>query len=169
MEFTLNKSQRLVTNAALKDESRPVLTCVHIRKGIIEAANGFIAVQKDINYDGEEELLLKGKELTKCKDREEGVVFSKGEGTEIKAIGKDITILKAQIGTFPQIDKLYPTLTSRQVLKRLGGKSFQIALSRNQLLNLLKCLDEDLNGKENPVEIRTENAKGLIMPMMVRW
>ena len=175
MEFTLNKSQRLVTNAAAKDESRPVLTCVHIRKGIIEAGNGFILVQKQIDYDGDEELFLKGKDIAKCKDLDGNVSFST-EGGDVRAVGRETIILKAQSGVFPDTDKLYPKIISDEVIRRLSGQEpFRIALSRTQLLNLLNSLNEKIvkfyfYGQEKPVEFEvTNSAKGLIMPMNVQW
>jgi len=58
-----------------------------IRKGIIEAGNGYIAVQKPIEYDGDEEILLKSKELAKCKGA--SVAFSKADGNpEVRAKGQ---------------------------------------------------------------------------------
>jgi len=51
MEFKLNKTQRLLTNAASKDESRLSLHCLHITKGKIQAANGFILMERNLDYD----------------------------------------------------------------------------------------------------------------------
>ena len=175
MEFTLNKSQRLVTNAAAKEEDRPVLTCVHIRKGIIEAGNGYIAVQKPIEYDGDEEILLKSKELAKCKGA--SVAFSKVEGSsEVRAKGQETIILEAQSGEFPNIDKLYQIATPTAVLNRLAGRkeAFKIALSRSKLISLLNSFDDDIvrfyfYGRESPVKLETEDAKGIMMPMSVNW
>ena len=175
MEFTLNKSQRLVTNAAAKDESRPVLTCVHIRKGIIEAANGYTLVQKHIDYDGNEELLIKAKELAKCKDKEGKVTFSKGEGNEIRAVGQETIILEAQSGKFPNAASLYPKTVGDEVLERLRGKGpFKVALSAMELLNVLRSTDEHIlklyfYGGSKPVEFRIGDIRGMIMPMQVNW
>jgi len=175
MKFTLNKSQRLVTNAAAKEESRPVLACVHIRKGTIEAGNGYLLVQKQIDYDGDEELFLKAKEIAKCKDINGKVEFSV-EGQDVKAVGRETVILKAKSGVFPDTDSLYPKIVSDEVIRRLSGqKPFRIALSRTQLLNLLNSLSGEIirfyfYGGKQAIEFEvTDSAKGLIMPLDVQW
>ena len=182
MEFTLNKSQRLVTNAAAKDESRPVLTCVHIRKRFIEAANGWILVQKKVDYAGDEQLLLKAKEVARCRDDCGGVTFTT-DGKEVRAIGLDKSILGAQEGAFPDADKLYPyPMNAEETIDRLSGKGqkevFRIALSRERLLEVLKCFAKDESdvirfhfyGTKSPVAFEvTGSAKGMIMPMQVNW
>jgi len=179
MEFTLNKSQRLVTNAVAKEESRPVLTCVHIRKGIIEAANGWILVQKRIDYHGDETILLKADEVARCRDYCGAVTFETKEN-QVTATGKEKMILEAQEGTFPDTDKLYPyPINTEETIDRLAGREqkevFRIGLSREVLLAVLKCLEQDdvirfhFYGEKSPVEfeVRNHSTKGLIMPMVI--
>lgn len=170
IDFKLNKLQRLVTNSTERDDARPVLACVHIRKGIIEVANGFVLVQKAIEYDGNE-LLLKAKDIEKLKDSStlEGVIFTKTEADRgLRVLGQIETILELQQGNFPQTDKLYP----------ITEPVFKIALAREQLLTVLKSLDKTENiirftfyGKSDPVkfDIQETGTKGLIMPMYVDW
>lgn len=174
MEFQLNRSERLVANAVSKDNTRPVLTCVHIRKGIIEAADGLIAVQRELSYEGEE-LLLRGKELSKCKG--DVLTLTKDKGG-VRVQGKETITLYPVSGTFPNIDKLYPeTADEDRIMERLTGEKlapFQIAFSRESLLKLLKSVDEDVvrfsfYGQQRPVKVETLGAKGLIMPMSVDW
>lgn len=180
MEFQLNRSERLVANAVSTDKTRPVLTCVHIRKGIIEAADGWIAVQRKISYQGKGKLLLRGKELSKCK----GEVLTITKGGDAVAIQQIVGHAKETIslypvsGTFPNIDKLYPeTADEDRIMERLTGEKlapFQIVLSREKLIRLLKSVDEDVvrfsfYGKQRPVKVETFSAKGLIMPMPVQW
>lgn len=180
MEFTLNKSQRMVANAAAKEDSRPVLTCVHIRKGIIEAANGFMAVQSKIDYDGDEKLLLKAKDVARLKGK---LLTFQTEGTgmvdspvtgEVRVTGSNLpVILQAQPGEYPDLEKLHPQSIQSEVLRRLSNRQpFKIALSREQLLNVLLSNDVDTIkfsfwGGLQPVEFETENSKGMIMPIHI--
>ena len=136
MEVNLSKKQRLVTNAAAKVEGRPALCCVHIRRGIIEACDGFMLAQRAINYSGEEELLLDATQIAKHKDSKSlgGVVYSTQEDSdEVKALGEEEYIAQKQAGIFPLVDVVYPT----------GEPILQIGLSKNNLLRLLKCLDKN--------------------------
>ena len=97
MEIKLTKDQRAVANAAAKETTRPVLHCVHIKKGLIEATDGFILVQKKIDYDGEEEVLLDIDEFKRLKDNKPlgGVILtSSTEENKVKALGQDNFILK---------------------------------------------------------------------------
>lgn len=173
METMLNKSQRLVVNAAEKETARPILHCVHIRKGVVEAANGFVLVQKVIEYDGDDKLLLDRDDVAKLKGQKELPVTITTEGDTVKASGDSELILKARTGQFPDTDKLYPT----------ENPVFKIALSREQLLNVLKTLDkhEDIIRLyfyriDGPVKFEVSStslgeivAKGMIMPMLVAW
>ena len=165
MEVNLSKKQRLVTNAAAKERRRPALCCVHIRKGIIEACDGFILAQRAINYSGEEELLLDATQIAKHKDSKSlgGVVYSTQEDSdEVKGLGEEKYITQKQAGTFPLVDVFYPT----------GEPILQIGLSRNNLLKLLKCLDKNeesirftFYSKTFPVKFEVgDKIKGIIMP-----
>ncbi len=166
MEFKLNKTQRLLTNAASKDESRLSLHCLHITKGKIQAANGFILMERNLDYDNEN-VLLNISDIAKHKDAKglEGVVYTK-DGDNIKAIGQDINIISPVVGTFPETGRLYPT----------SEPVFQIGLSRNHLLDMLKCLDKGENlikftfyGKESPAKLEVgDDVLGLIMPMSIK-
>ena len=164
MEFKLSKAQRLLTNAADKESIRPSLHCLHITKGKIQAANGFILMERNLDYDGEN-VLLDISDIAKHKDSKglDGVVYTK-DGDNIKAIGQDINIISPTVGTFPQTDKLYPT----------EEPVFKIALSRNELMNMLKCLDKDEDtikftfyGRHCPAKIEVgDDIKGLLMPKL---
>ena len=166
MEFKLNKTQRLLVNAASRDNSRPVLHCLHVTKGKLQAADGFILMERNLDYD-DENVLLDVSDIAKHKDAKglEGVIYT-GDGDNIKTIGQDVNIISPIVGTFPDTDKLYPT----------SEPVFQIALSRKHLLDILKCLDKDENlikftfyGKESPAKIEVgDDVKGLIMPMSIK-
>ena len=166
-EFKLTKTDRLIANAASKEMSRPVLHCVHLKKGAIEAANGFIIMERKVDYDGED-LLLDIADIAKHKDAKGlgGVVYT-SDGDNIKAIGQDINIISKAEGTFPNTEVLYPT----------QEHVFRIGLGRSELLNMLKCLDKDeeairftFYGPLSPAMVEQgEDVKGLIMPMDVQW
>ena len=170
VEFALTKTQRLTANAAAKDAARDVLTCVHIKRGKIEATDGYMFVQKAIDYDGEE-FLLSAKEVAKHKDNLKfpgKVIYSK-EGNGVRASGQNIYALQARPGVFPNCELVMPT----------GTAVFRTTLSRNLLLKLLKSLsaeEEDMikfyfYGAVGPVKFTTDDAKtvGLIMPMQAEW
>lgn len=170
MEFKLNKTHRLIANAAVKEESRPVLHCVHIREGIIEAANGFILMQRKLDYTGDS-MLLDIKDIAKHKDIEAlgGVVYT-DKDEQIQAFGQETTLIRQVQGDFPKTEYLHPEGIKKPV--------FQIALGRSQLLNMLKCLDKNeeiikfsFYGKESPAKIEASNGDvtGLIMPMHTGW
>jgi len=168
MEFKLDKTDRLIINAAAKDADSQVLHCVHISKGRIEAANGFVLVERKIDYDGDD-LLLDMCDIAKHKDSKalNAVVYT-SDGDNIKAIGESINIISKVEGTFPNTEQLYP----------VGEPVFKIALSKDRLMEVLKCLDKYeekvklyFYSKELPVKFETVSGdvKGLIMPMSADW
>jgi len=168
MELKLTKAHRLIVNAAAKDTDRQVLHCVHITKGRIEAANGFVLVERKIDYDGED-LLLDISDIAKHKDAKElGGVFYTSDGDNIKAIGESINIISKVEGNFPHTEPLYPTTEP----------VFKISLSKDRIMEALKCLDKDeeqiklyFYGIDQPVKLETKagDVKGLIMPMKADW
>ena len=172
VEFKLTKNQRAVANAVSKEEVyRPVLRYVHIRKGLIEAADGYILVQKKIDYEEEEKILLDGEAVRKLGDNKstQGVAFSSTDGKRYEARGQNTTILTRQSGTYLDTDKLIPS----------GEPVFKIALSRKILKKLISALDDSdvpvrfkFYGEHSPVkvEIPTEDTLAVLMPMMItKW
>jgi len=167
MEFKLTKKDRLIRNAASKEKISPVLHAIHIRKGAIEAVSGFVMVERKIDYDGDEKLLLDIDDIAKHIDSKSlgGVVYST-DGNKVRALGQDTYTLNPQTGTFPNTAQLYPE----------DDLVFKIALSRTELLNILKCLDESEDlikfyfyDKEKPVKFVVGDVTGLIMPMITHW
>jgi len=169
MEFKLTKTDRLIANAAAKDTSRPVLHCVHIKKGAIEASNGFILMERKLDYDGEE-VLLDISDIKSHKDAKGlgGIVYTTDGEDNIKAIGQNVNIIPKQGGNYPKTESVYPK----------EEPVFKIALNGGELLNMLKCLDKDektvkltFYGTEMPVKIEAAggDVTGLIMPMEVSW
>jgi len=165
MEFKLTKTDRLIANAAAKDTYRPVLHCVHIKKGAIEAANGFILMERKLNCNGEE-VLLDISDIKSHKDAKGlgGVVYTTDGEDNIKAIGQNVNIIPKQEGNYPKTESLYPE----------EEPVFKIALGRSQLLNMLKCLGKDeekikftFYGTEKPAKIEAAggDVTGLIMPI----
>ena len=171
MEIKLTKDQRAVVNAASKETTRPILHCVHVKKGLIEAADGFILVQKKIDYDGEEEVLLDKDEFKGLKDNKffKGVVLtSSTEENTVRALGQEEVILQKQSGNFPHTEPLIPK----------GEPVFKIALSRQVLKKLISALDNSnalvkfyFYGTASPVkiEIPAEETVAVLMPMFCSW
>ena len=148
MKLKLTKTDRLIVNAAAKTLSRPALHCVHLTKGRIEAANGFLLMERKIDYTGEDALL----DIS-------DIAQDKGEVIDIIP----------RIGiSFPDTKALYPT--TKPV--------FKIALSKGQVMAALKCFREGeevvkftFYKIDSPVKIESIDGevKGLIMPMQVSW
>lgn len=167
MEFKLNSNQRLVAFSA--DVYTRKLSGVRIRKGVIEATNGYLAIQKTIDYDGEEELILKAKEIAKLKKGE--IVFTQeAPGEDVKTQREKEIVLQPQQGTFPSIDRVYPE----------GQPVFKIVIAGKPLEQLLQSLSENekdrivfsFYGVNLPVKFEAgyydpPTAKGLIAPMII--
>ena len=167
--FSLTASQRLVAKGAATDGKRPVLGCVHIRKGVIEASDGFGLVRKKIDYTGDEELLLDAGTVSKLKDQKRlgKVVFAIQE-KEVKVLGEEAVTLVKQPGFFPETDKLIPQ----------GEPVFRIALGKEVLKKLLSTLKMgevtlmfSFYGITSPVKIEVlgDDTFAVIMPRSVRW
>ena len=168
MEIKLTKDQRAVANAAAKDTTRPALHCVHIKKGLIEATNGFIWVRKKIDYDGEEEVLLDIDEFKRLKDSKplRGVILtSSTEENTVRSLGQDNFILEKQSGNFPYTEPLIPK----------GEPVFKIVLSRQLLKKLISALDNSNTpvkfyfyeaGSPVKIEIPAEGTVAVLMPML---
>lgn len=170
MQFELNENQRKVVNTTTKDYVRPTLRCVHIKKNIIEAANGFIFTQKKIDYQYDEELLIDRDEFINHKPTKfrRIVHYDSNSDETIIAMGKFTNIFKPYNGDFPNTEQLYPK----------KEPVFRIALSKIHLKTLIDSLDTDneaikfsFYGEHEPVVFQSNNetTKGCIMPMFVQW
>lgn len=166
MEFKLNKDQRNVANGASNEGSRPVLEAVHFRNGIAEVADGFILVQKYIDYTGPE-MLINAKQLLTIKDAKciSGAYFVNDESNghiEVNMLDSKLTLQKT-IGTFPNADQLYPA----------DEPVFRIAIGKSILQKICKTMNKDsemikfyFTTPSNPIGFKVENdCQGLIMPM----
>ena len=108
-------------------------------------------------------------DIAKHKDAKElGGVFYTSDGDNIKAIGESINIISKVEGNFPHTEPLYPTTEP----------VFKISLSKDRIMEALKCLDKDeeqiklyFYGIDQPVKLETKagDVKGLIMPMKADW
>ena len=144
--FTMNKSQRLVANGAAKEDVRPVLTTVYIGKngagkGVAVSTDGYMLVEKHIDYDGDESIMLDAKGVAVCKDNKQTgtVTFSIGEADCMDAdVDGGTRHVDVVCGTYPRYEKLFPE----------GKPQFGIVLSKDVLAKMLKCLDEK-NGEGN--------------------
>jgi len=174
--FQLNKSQRLVVNGTAKESSRPALAAICVRKdkdgqGQVVAADGYMLIEKRVDYDGDESVLLDAKGVAACKDDKElgTVSFIPGaDNSSMQAVVdgsvRDVEVVQ---GTFPDYERLYPT----------EEPVFRIGLGRDVLLKMLKCLDaksgEDaiaffFRTPTSPVEFRVgDDVRGMIMPLVI--
>lgn len=164
-EFTMSKDQRNIVNGTAKEYSRLVLNCVHIKPGIAEVADGFILVQKYIDYNGPE-MLLNGKDIAAVKDQSRyfSSQFIDDENNgHVQVIGEQTLTISKAIGTFPNTEQLYPK----------DQPVFHIAIGKSILQKICKTMNKDsemikfyFTSPSNPVGFKVENdCQGLIMPM----
>lgn len=169
MEITLTKNQRLVAKAASKENPHRSIHCVHIKDGIIEAADGFILVRKKLGYTGEE-LLLNAKQIDLLQDinyKTPVVLVDKGEDVLARSkYGR--TLITKEKEKFPETEQLFPK----------KPPVFKIALSRSVLRKLLSSLDNSdhiplqfyFYGTKDVVKVcEGEETTALAMPMYVEW
>ena len=138
----LTKEQQQIKNAAAKEPGRGMLNCVHIKKGYIEATDGYIFARQKIDYQGDEEILVDAKELGKCKNSD----FSK---------------LDKKVGQYPDTDSIFPK----------ENPILEVELDKSLLTRLLKSMPGEsflfsFYPSIGVLPIRVENEKGvgLIMP-----
>jgi hypothetical protein len=170
----LTKAELLITNGACKESSRPVLTAMCLRNGILSCADGFLFVSipardkenlKDelypvgmLNFSGEGHIKV---ERT-------------AEGFQVKTYGKDgkekepaRTYYTTVTGTFPDYGKLLP----------LDEPKAEICFSSGMLRKLLDCLPKNstihfgIHEKDTATEILVDDGeefpiRGMIMPML---
>jgi len=166
-----------LANGTAKDSSRLVLEAIHIRKGrdgkgIAEVTDGRALVQKRVDYDGDESVLLYGKDVAACKDDKQlGAVsfIPDGESAMQAIVDSGTRNISLVSGTFPETERLFPTTEP----------VFKIGLGKDVLLKMLKCLDEKngenniaffFYGSDSPVEFRVgDDVRGLVMPLHVNW
>jgi len=173
--FQLNKSQRLLANGAAKNYSRPVLSSICVKKnesgqGVAVVTDGYSLVEKQVDYDGSDTILLDAKDVAACKDDKQlGTVtfIPSGDNTMQAIVANGSRNINLVSGSFPSYGKLFPT----------GEPVLRIDLGKDVLLKMLKCLDEK-NGENNitfylrepgsPVEFHVGNSvRGLIMPLRI--
>jgi hypothetical protein len=173
IEIRLNKAQRQIGVAAAGEDSRPVLTHVMLKKGVMVAADGFMLAQTSVGYDGDEPILLNAADLLKSKDikHTNDICVTVGKETA-QMVGKDTLISKLGSGDFPNYEALYPK----------GEVSFQIALNTDILTKVAKMGGKGaivrftFRDQSGPTEIEIKQPyddetimKGLLMPMFVDW
>jgi len=165
----LARDQINVVDASARNcEERPVLGCVHIRKGYIEACDGYIMVRKRIDYAGEDSILLHARDIKKATTRQSVVKLELGDGRVVEVFGKDgnniATLKRVNDAVFVDTNSVLPQ----------GPPKFKIALNRSLLLKLINTLDKIdtpvrfyFYGRDNPVIVETEDTEACIMPM--KW
>lgn len=172
IEFELTTDQRKVTAIVSKDGIRPGLECVHIKKGKIETANGFVLIQKDITYDYDQELLLSADEINQHKNtpNHQTVKYIYNGNGEIRAIGKYRHILDNRNLTYIDLDQIYPK----------GEPVNTFTVDKNFLKQIIQAMDmqdnaitfelyppDKINSQPSPIKFSNQEktTTGLIMPI----
>jgi len=180
----LDKYDLALVNAACGDEdtARPMLQCLHFTKGKVEAADGFMLAERDLDLqEGEKkpEALLNFRMVKKIKperrqeailaitDGKANVNYQQPDGEPVE-FTPSISFGTLN-GTFPNTDALWVT----------GEKKAQIAVSVGLLKKLIATLPLDgilrigITNEKSPLEFECSNMdrpiKGMIMPMFVDW
>lgn len=156
MEIKLTKEYKRLADIALS-ASAPILQYVHIKDGIAEVSDGFMLVQKPIDYQGDE-LLLDAEAIKKQKTYP---MHCNVENANWIVIDKD--------QSYPDTEHLYPQ----------SGVKSTITVRKSKLYKFLKCFDDgddivveiSIYGDSKPVELKvikfdgTSYGRGLIMPI----
>jgi hypothetical protein len=135
---------------------------VHIKKGYIEASDGYILARQKLDYEGED-VLIYAHELAKAQtSMSKDVVYVVQEDI-IQATdnrNNDFVLAHPKETKFPETDNLFPT----------EKPSFTIRLDKDLLTRLLKSLPgKDLTfsfySPTSQVKVEAVESDGLIMPM----
>jgi hypothetical protein len=182
----LNRSHRLVANIACdKNDGRKMLTCVHVCKGKVEAADGFAWVRKKTDYQGKSDLLIPASKLKDCKDKEVSCVIQKDNSVIIQDGNTSHYVPRHDFET------PYPKAADDVLINTKDEPVCKIALGKSLLQRVLKCLDKeedivrfyifkrsdpvlftvypDEDAKKLPCGAWDAEVVGLIMPMYVNW
>lgn len=164
MEFRLTKEQRKIVNATSKETETSILRCVHIKKGYVEASDGYILTRLKIDYDGNEEILIDAEDLLQGQDSKSKDIYYTVEGNTIHAIDNHNNkfTLARKDGDFPDTN-ISPT--QEPIL--------QIKLDKDLLTRLLKSLPgESLTfsfySPSSPAKVEADSGYGLIAPMILQ-
>lgn len=183
----LDRYDIALTNACAKEDSRPVLTCVCLRDGILAAADGFILVIRETDTKGKEQanipaailkqITLKEKETAEMEVKADSIVVSnfKDARENLKESSPTMTFKLPESGEYPKWQNLFDSTPSE--------KKAQTTVSIGLLRQLLSCLPESgiirigvgETSQAIEFECRTYEHDGerpiyaLLMPMWTDW
>jgi len=156
----LDADARRVVYAAATKDARIELECVRIADNKIQAADGFMLAEAEIETEGEGEVLIEVRELAKVKNSKElgGVVVVSND--RITLVGETTLEVRQVEGSFPKFEKIYPK----------GEPVFQIAFASKMLAKMAKIagdntIDLTFYGSERPCKFESGNITGLLMPV----
>jgi len=162
-EIELTKAHKRLANITAESPNRFPLDHVHIKDGIAEVSDGFMLVQKPIDY--KDELLLDAETIKKQKAYP---VWCDVQADKVVAKDGSLTI-ESVSAIYPDTQSLYPQ----------NGVKTKVTLNKNKLLGFLKCFNEEdalveisIYGDVKPVQFEIKNlddkfyGRGLIMPII---
>jgi hypothetical protein len=182
----LDKYDLALVNGASKEDSRPMLQCLHLTKGRIEVADGVMLATRDIDLqegeDNPETLIptkmIKGvkagkkqQALLAVNDSQAVVTYQDKKG---QAVDFEPTLSFKTYGdgkSYPNIDALYESIKTEKkahiavgvsVLKKLLATLPDSGILRLGVTEPAEPLEFDCSNMDRPI-------RGLLMPMFVDW
>ena len=183
----LDKYDVALINATAKEPASKLLQCLHLSKGRIEAADGFMMARRELELEEGEvqpETLISAamfKNIRPSKKQEallatdnNSVTLTYRNAEDGQPVEFEPTLSFKAYGygeTFPNLDAQYDNSPTE--------KKAHIAVSVSLLKKLLACLPNEgilrigINEVAEPMEYECSNMdrpiRGLIMPMFVDW
>jgi len=181
----LDRYDIALVNGTSKNDSSPILQNVHLNKGILEAADGFMLTRREADVTPEE------KEITTLLPATIlGTIKSSPKKQVVLTVVADELQVQYQNENGEPIDfnptlsfhpgdttKAYPKLT--QLFPKDTTKKAHIAIGVGLLKRLLACLPDEghlrigITEIDKPLEFECSNMdrpiRGLVMPMFVDW
>ena len=186
----LDRTDLSLVNAAAKGKDGPILTCLHLTKGRIEATDGFILVRRELCLEeGEQkpETLLPVEMLNQIKPGKKEVLlridnttatitYRKSNGLPI-AYEPTYSFRTSQAGVFPITDTIFESVDTK--------KTAQIGVGVGDLKKLLACMpdnghlrlgfttEETTNISTSAIEfecaVDDRPIRGMLMPLLLEW
>uniref|UniRef100_A0A6M3LJ28 DNA polymerase n=1 Tax=viral metagenome TaxID=1070528 RepID=A0A6M3LJ28_9ZZZZ len=181
----LDRYDIALVNGTGKEDARPMLQNVHLNKGRLEVADGFMLAFRETDVTPEEKeitTLLPAKILRTIKSTtkrqailavgtEELQVRYQNETGEPVDFNPTLSFHPGDTsGTYPELTQLFPKDTTKKA---------HIAVGVGLLKRLLACLPDDghlrigITEPDKPLEFECSNMdrpiRGLVMPMFVDW
>lgn len=181
----LDRYDIALVNGTSKNDSSPILQNVHLNKGILEAADGFMLARREADVTPKEKEITtfiptKILKTIRGTSKKQAILTLGAEELQVQyqdKVGKSIDFnptLKFQAGdttrTYPELTQLFPKDTTKKA---------HIAIGVGLLKRLLACLPDEghlrigITEIDKPMEFECSNMdrpiRGLVMPIFMDW